>query len=356
MLPVPGLLPVPAVPANEVEVGMGVEVGVQGPGTDRPAGEAEVVVAEDVEGPALDDLATRWSLVREPGAWSDSERLGQLVGGARALVVRNRTQVNRQLLQAASCLQVVARAGVGLDNVDVDGADDMGIVVVAAVGANAASVAEHAVAMVLALARDLVGHDRRVRDGQWVRDPGMELAGRTWGVVGLGATGRATASLAGALGMAVVGHDPFMAPGPVDGVERLDDLRQLLRRADVVSLHLAASDDTRGLVDAKFLGAMRQGAVLVNVARGELVDEAALAAALDEGTIAGAALDVRAAEPPGAGGLTGHPRVLSTPHVAGITVAAQLRVVDMIAADVERVLAGGRAVHHVGRHSRPAGR
>ncbi len=341
---------------------MGVEASVQDPGAARRAGEAEVAevedvaVVEDVAGPALDDLATRWSVVRDAGAWSDAQRLRQLVGGARALVVRNRTQVTRQVLQAAPRLQVVARAGVGLDNVDVDGADDMGIVVVAAVGANAVSVAEHAVAMALALARDLVGHDRRVRDGQWVRDPGTELAGRTWGVVGLGATGRATARLAGALGMAVVGYDPFEAPGPVDDVERVDDLYQLLGRADVVSLHLAASDDTRGLVDARFLGAMRRGAVLVNVARGELVDEGALAAALDEGTVAGAALDVRAQEPPGVGGLTGHVRVLSTPHVAGITVEAQLRVVDMIAADVDRVLAGGDAVHYVGRHSRPVGR
>jgi len=308
---------------------------------------------EDVAGPALDELGRRWSVVAEPDAWDDAGRLGDLVGSARAVVVRNRTQLTRSVLSKAPRLEVVARAGVGLDNIDVAAADELGIVVVAAVGANARSVAEHAVAMALALARDLAGHDRRVRAGEWVRHPGMELAGRTWGVVGLGATGRCTAALAGALGMEVIGHDPFLAPGPVEGVERVDDLASLLGRCDVVSLHLAVSDQTRGLVDADFLARMRPDSYLVNVARGELVDEAALLAALDTGHLAGAGLDVRGHEPPGAGPLTGHRRVLSTPHVAGITVAAQDRVVDMIAADVALVLGGDPAVHPVGSHASP---
>lgn len=322
---------------------------------DAQAG-ADVAVLEDVEGQALDDLGDRWSLVRDSAAWADPDRLLALAGGARALVVRNRTQVTRQVLQAAPRLDVVARAGVGLDNVDVDAADDLGIVVVAAIGANARSVAEHALALALALARDVVGHHQRVRGGGWDRTPGTELAGRTWGVLGLGATGRATAALASGFGMAVVGHDPFLPPGPVDGLDRLDQLDELLAAADVVSLHLAASDQTRGLVGEAFLRAMRPGSLLVNVARGELVDEDALVAALDRGTPVGAALDVRAEEPPAPGGLTDHPRVLSTPHVAGITVAAQERVVGMIAADVGRVLDGDAAVHAVGRHHRPARR
>lgn len=322
----------------------------------RPNGGAAVVVVEDVEGAALDDMDARWTLVREVNAWADPARLGALTGDALALVVRNRTQVTRQVLQAARRLKVVARAGVGLDNVDVIAADELGIVVVAAIGANARSVAEHALGLTLALARDLVGHHDRVRRGGWERSPGMELAGRTWGVVGLGATGRATAQLAQAFGMNVVGFDAFMLPGPVDGVERVDELGRLLTASDVVSLHLAASDETRGLVDDVFLGAMRPGSLLVNVARGELVDEDALAAALDRGTPVGAALDVRAAEPPATGGLSEHSRVLCTPHVAGITTAAQERVVGMIAADVARVLEGGAAMHAVGRHRRPVHR
>lgn len=317
----------------------------------------DVAVVEDVAGAALDELGRRWSVVTEPTAWSDAERLARVVAGARALIVRNRTQVTGEVLAHAPDLEVVARAGVGLDNVDVAAADQRGVVVVAAVGANAQSVGEHAVALALALARDVTGHDRRARGGTWERTPGVELTGRTWAVLGLGATGRATARLASALGMSVVGHDPFLpADASLDGVpvERLGSLEAALARADIVSLHLAASDETRGMVDAGFLGAMRPGAYLVNVARGELVDEAALLVALDAGTLGGAALDVRTVEPPGEDPLATHPRVVSTPHVAGITGAAQARVVDMIVADVALVLAGEEAVHAVGRHRRPA--
>lgn len=184
-------------------------------------------------------------------------------------------------------------------------ADRLGVVVVAAVGANAQSVGEHALALALALARDVVGHDRRVRLGRWERPPGVELAGRTWGVVGLGATGRATARVAAAVGMEVIGHDAFLPAGAPLGevpVERLGSMDDVLGRADVVSLHLAASEQTRGMVDGAFLAKMRKGAFLVNVARGELVDEAALLSALDQGQLGGVGLDVRASEPPGAVG------------------------------------------------------
>lgn len=317
----------------------------------------EVVVVEDVTGAGLDDLARRWTVVTDADAWSDAGRLGRLLGAARALVVRNRTQVTSEVLARAPALEVVARAGVGLDNIDMAAADGRGVVVVAAVGANAQSVGEHALALALALARDIGGHDRRARNGEWERAAGAELAGRTWAVLGLGATGRATARLAAGVGMSVVGHDPFLsADAALDGVpvDRLDSLEATLGRADVVSLHLAASDRTRNLVDDAFLAAMRPGAYLVNVARGELVDEDALLAALEAGALGGAALDVRAVEPPGDSRLSSHPRVVSTPHVAGITGAAQARVVEMIAADVARVLAGHDAVYAVGRHRRPA--
>lgn len=351
--------PVPAVPlargAERTFAGTASSL-VSGRSADAATGVpfVDVAVVEEVDGPALAELGRRWSVVRDPEAWRDAARLSAAARSARALVVRNRAQVTRALLEAAPGLEVVARAGVGLDNVDVAAADEFGVVVVAAAGANAASVAEHAIALALALARDIVGHDMRARQGRWERAAGRELTGRTWGVIGLGATGRATARLAGVLGMSLVGYDPFMADGDTgpEGVE-LVPLDELLGRSHVVSLHLAASAESRRMVDQTFLRAMRPDAVLVNVARGELVDEVALLGALDEGVIAGAGLDVRVVEPPGPDELSRHARVVSTPHVAGITGAAQLRVVAMIADDVDRALSDREVLHPAGRLRRP---
>lgn len=320
----------------------------------EPAAVPAIAVVEDVWGEALDRLAAEIPLVADPGAWADPGRLERAAAKARALVVRNRTRVTRQLLAASPELEVVARAGVGLDNVDLRAADDLGVVVVTAAGANAASVAEHALAMALALARDLAGHDHRVREGRWERNLGRELAGRCWGVVGLGATGTATARLAAALGMEVIGYDPFLPPGPRPPVERVDDLGDLLQRADVVSLHLALSPHTAGLIDGGALARMRPGSYLVNVARGGLVNEAALLRALRDGPLAGAALDVRESEPPALGELEAERRVLLTPHVAGLTVEAQERVVSVLTGDLRRVLAGEEARYPAGAHRRPA--
>jgi len=322
-------------------------------GLDRP----DIVVVEDVDGVALADLGRRWTLVSAQDAWSDPDRLEGLIRGSRAVVVRNRTQVTGALLHAAPRLEVVARAGVGLDNIDMGAADDLGVVVVAAVGANAQSVGELALALAFALARDVVGHDRRVRGGAWDRNPGVELAGRTWGVIGLGSTGSATAQLAQAVGMSVVGYDPFLpsdVPVQASGITRVSSQAELLDRSDVVSLHLAASAQSYRMVNPAFLDAMRPGALLINVARGELIDEEALLAALDGGRLGGAGLDVRSVEPPAQGGLSVHPLVVSTPHIAGITGAAQDRVVEMIAEDVDRILAGTEALHAVGRHRLPS--
>lgn len=313
-----------------------------------------VAVVEDIWGEALDRLAEEMPVVADPGAWADSGRLARAAGQARALVVRNRTQVTRELMESSPALAVVGRAGVGLDNVDLGAADDLGVVVVTATGANAASVAEHAIAMALALARDLAGHDRRVREGRWERNLGHELAGRCWGVIGLGATGTATAALAAALGMETVGYDPFIPPDQGPPVQRAADLGALLERADVVSLHLALSPETTGLIDGTALARMRPGSYLVNVARGGLVDEAALLRALRDGPLAGAALDVRESEPPAPGDAEAERRLLLTPHVAGLTVEAQQRVVSVVTDDLRRVLLGGEARNAAGAHRRPA--
>jgi (S)-sulfolactate dehydrogenase len=302
---------------------------------------AEVVVAEDVWGEPFERLAVARPVARRADA---SE-----VNGARALVVRNRTQVDAALLDAAPSLQVVGRAGVGLDNIDVAAADERGVVVVAPLGANAVSVAEHTLALALALFRDVPAHDRAVRAGQWRRAPGRELAGRTWGLLGYGATGRAVARLAAGFGMRVMAYDPYVDTA-VDA--ELADLDTVLAGSDVVSVHLPATPQTRGLLGTDALSHMRHGAVLISVGRGEVVDEDALAAALHARRLAGAGLDVRASEPPAPGPLDAAPNVIFTPHVAGITVESQQRIANVLVDDINAVLDGAEATHAVGQHKR----
>ena len=318
--------------------------------------EGAVLIAEDVWGAAFEDLAASRVVLRRPDAWSDVKELRDSLLSAGALVVRNRTTVDRSLLEAAPNLQIVARAGVGLDNIDLDAADELGVVVVAPLGANAQSVAEHTIALALALARDVVGNDRRVRAGSWERVYGTEMAAKTWGVIGLGATGRAVCALASAFGMRVVGYDPVLAPGaplPAGLTVRAGELAELLASADVVSLHLPLTESTERMVDAGFLASMRAGSYLINVSRGGLVDEDALGDALDSGHLGGAGLDVRSAEPPKLGRLEGSPRVVLSPHIAGLTVESQEAIVTALASDIATVLGGSPASHAVGAHRRP---
>lgn len=314
-----------------------------------------VVIVEDVWGPAFESLARRRQVVQEPEAWKDPAAVRDLAATAAVVVVRNRTTVDRAVLETGARLAMVARAGVGLDNIDVAAADELGVVVSAARGANARSVAEMALGLALAVARDIVGHDRRVRAGVWERSEGLELKGRTWGAIGLGATGMETVRLARAFGMETVGFDPYTPEAaPLDGLgRRVQSLDALLGAADVVSLHAPLTAETAGMAGAGFFEAMRPGAVLVNVGRGGLVDEEALVDALDAGRLAGAGLDVRAEEPPVAGRVDAHPRVVLTPHVAGITGEAQDKVAELLVADIDAVLDGRPAANAVGRWSRP---
>jgi D-3-phosphoglycerate dehydrogenase / 2-oxoglutarate reductase len=312
----------------------------------------DIVITEDVW---ADELAERFrgrSVLRQPDAWADHQQLRALAAGARALVVRNRTRVDRELLAAAPRLQVIGRFGVGLDNIDMPAVDAGGVVLVAAGGANAVSVAEHTVALALALSRQLTEHDAAVRSGRWQRRPGRELAGRTWGLLGAGATGRAVARIATALQMTVRGYDPYADPATV-GAARIElvGFDDLLTTADVLSIHLPLTSRTRNLIRSDTLARLRPGSLLINVGRGEVVDEAALASALRSGQVGGAGLDVRAAEPPPPGPLDDAPNVIFTPHVAGITSESQRRIARIIAEDVTAVLDGKAAAHAAGAHS-----
>jgi D-3-phosphoglycerate dehydrogenase/(S)-sulfolactate dehydrogenase len=240
---------------------------------------------------------------------------------------------------------VIARAGVGLDNIDIKAADAAGVVVVAGLGANAVSVGELTLGLALALLRNVPGHDVATRDGGWIRTPGRELSGLTWGLLGCGATGLATAKLLQGFGCPVLGYDPYAKN--LSGVE-LTTFEDVLKRSDVVSIHMPSTPETNGSINAASLALMKSDAIIVNVGRGEVINEADLMAALKAKTIAGAALDVRAQEPPVKGEMEEIPNLILTPHVAGITKESQLRINQILTANIELVLNSKAATHAVG--------
>lgn len=298
---------------------------------------ADVLVLEGVCGPAIDALE-RELAVERAAALSDAERLDDV----RALIVRNATSVDRSALASLPALEVVGRAGAGLDNVDVSAAGDRGVVVTYAPTENTGATAEHTLALALAVAHRVCELDAVVRAGGWERRLGAELTGSVWGVVGLGRIGHRVARLAAGIGMRVVAFDPA-----VDADEMLAahiepmQLAQLLAEARVISLHVPLIPATHHLLGAAELAAMRPDAILLNTARGGLLDEAALADALARDQIAGAGLDVREHEPPRTPDpLAALSSVVLTPHVAGLSREAQGRVTETVAHDVRAVLDG----------------
>lgn len=310
-----------------------------------------IVVSEFLAAPGPELLAASGRpVVSDPALWRDADRLRAAVGQAEALIVRNQTRVDADLLAAGPGLRVVGRLGVGLDNIDLAAAKARGIVVTAARNANATAVAEYVLAAMLGRARDLAGADASVRAGDWDRQrfTGTELFGKTLGLVGVGEIGRRVARRAAAFGMRLVGFDPLLGPYDAalaeDGIA-LMPLDDLLAQAHFVSLHVPLIPATRNLLDARRLALMAPGAVLINSARGGIVDETALLAALEAGRPGHAILDVRPTEPPARDDpLLASPHVTLTPHIAGVTAEAQDRTSRLVVADVMRVLAGERAM------------
>jgi D-3-phosphoglycerate dehydrogenase len=270
----------------------------------------------------------------------DAATVSREAKGCRAIITRGRGRIPAGVMEANPGLSCVARCGVGLDNIDVVAASRLGIAVVHAPDSSTQSVAEHAISLVFALSRHLGRLDRAVKEGQWsVRDSfrGLELAGKSLGIIGLGRIGRRTAELGMALGMRVVTWSPHSRD------ERFPALafEELLGRADVISLHLALTPETRCLIDRAVLRRLRPGAILVNTARGALVDETALVEALTDGRLGGAGLDVLREEPPP----PDHPlfrleNVIITPHTAGITETAYRRMCVETCEQVLRILRG----------------
>ena len=304
-----------------------------------------ILISEDVWGTPFQKLEGSFPITRNDDLWSNPEELKTSLKDVTALVVRNRTKVTADVIAAAPKLKVIARAGVGLDNIDINAADAAGVVVVAGLGANAVSVGELTLGLALALLRNVPGHDVATRDGGWIRTPGRELSGLTWGLLGCGATGLATAKLLQGFGCQVVGYDPYAKN--LSGIE-LTTFEDVLKRSDVVSIHMPSTAETNGSINAASLALMKPDAIIVNVGRGEVINEADLMTALRAKTIAGAALDVRAQEPPVKGDMEEIPNLILTPHVAGITKESQLRINQILTSNIELVLNSKPATHAVG--------
>lgn len=306
----------------------------------------KIIISEFIDADALATLESRAHVTFDPNLVDNEASLLEAVSDADALIVRNRTQVRGALLEAASSLKVVGRLGVGLDNIDVADCQARGIEVIPATGANAAAVAEYVIAAVLILTRPAYLFGGRVLEGEWPRQEmiGGEIGGRKLGLLGFGSIAREVAKRADALGMVVGAYDPFV-PDDDPAWRALNvlprSLESVLADSDAISLHLPLTDETANLLDQTALSRLRKGTMLINTARGGIIDEAALADLLRNGHLGGAAMDVFASEPLAAGSpLAGSPNLIATPHIAGVTEESNVRVGAMIA---ERVLAALKA-------------
>ncbi|MGB5751430.1 MAG: phosphoglycerate dehydrogenase [Thermoanaerobaculia bacterium] len=323
-----------------------------------------ILVADPLHAAGLAILRQSGSEVHLLAA-EERPELAEMIDGFDALIVRSMTQVDGALLRQGKSLKVVGRAGIGVDNVDVATATELGILVVNAPTANLVSATEHTFALLLALARNVPAAHQSLLAGEWDRKRfiGTELNGKTLGLIGLGRIGQNVAYRAKAFGMKVVAFDPFL---DVSAARRLDvelsELAALLKRSDVVSVHTPLTDQTRGLLDGAAISGMKAGALLVNCARGGVVDEKAVLEALESGHLGGVALDVFEHEPPTNSRLVAHPRAVVTPHIGAQTREAQERVatetarmvlgalegsLELTAVNLPFLPTGGRAQHFV---------
>lgn len=301
---------------------------------------AEILITEFMDEAAIRSILSGRDVLYDPTLVDRPEEMLQQVRSARALVVRNRTQVRGALLEAAVELKAVGRLGVGLDNIDLEQCRARGIAVYPASGANDVSVAEYVITAMLVLLRRAWFASPEVIAGRWPRMTtiGREVAGKTLGLVGLGAIARETASRARALGMTVLASDPLLPRDhPAWQLAEPVELDDLLPRVDILSLHIPLTTTTRHLIGAKQIAALRPGGILINAARGGVVDETAVVAALRGGHLGGAALDVFETEPLDADAGTRFaevPHLLLTPHIAGVTEESNVRVSEVTARSI----------------------
>ncbi|MGD9537071.1 MAG: phosphoglycerate dehydrogenase [Alphaproteobacteria bacterium] len=303
----------------------------------------KVLIADKMSPRAVEIFRERGVEVIEKTGLKPDE-LKQALAGVQGLAVRSATKVTKEIMDAADSLAVVGRAGVGVDNVDLDAATARGIVVMNTPFGNSITTAEHAVALMMALARELPQADLSTRAGKWEKSRfmGVELYGKTLGVIGCGNIGSIVARLGIGLRMKVIAYDPYLSPERAAdlGVEKVT-LEALLPRADFITLHVPMTDETRNILDAEALAKTKMGVRIINCARGGLVDEAALKAAIESGHVAGAALDVFAVEPAKDNPLFALDRVICTPHLGASTSEAQENVAIQIAEQMSDFLING---------------
>ncbi|CAM0553877.1 (S)-sulfolactate dehydrogenase [Vreelandella titanicae] len=303
----------------------------------------KIVISEFMDEEVVVSLKDRFEVIFDTSLVDNRPSLLEAVADADGIIVRNRTQVDAELMAAAPHLKVVGRLGVGLDNIDMDACKARGVAVKPAHGGNGSSVAEYVLTGILLLRRNAYFSSESMLAGEWPRQSliGREASGSILGLVGFGAIARETARRALALNMKVAAFDPHLAADAPEwaDIERHDSLSTLLEEVDVVSLHVPLTAETRHLIDNTALGRMKHSAILVNAARGGIVDEAALAAALRENRLAGALLDVFEKEPlPSGSVLEGVPNLILTPHIAGVTEESNARISQMTADNVCAVL------------------
>ncbi len=307
---------------------------------------ADIVISEFMDETAIEELLAGFDVVYDPTLVDDTARLHAALSDARALIVRNRTQVRGPLLEAAPNLLAVGRLGVGLDNIDLDACKARNAEVFPATGANDVAVAEYVIAAAMMLVRGAFLSSSAVAAGDWPRGAlmGGEVSGRTIGLIGFGAIARETAVRADALGMRVIAFDPYLPEdSPHWRAAKKVTLEGLLSTSDIVSLHTPLTDETRHLINADSIRKMKEDAVVINAARGGVIEEIALAAALREGRLAGAALDVFETEPltKDAGAIfDGLKNVILTPHIAGVTKESNVRVSRVTLKNIVNALSG----------------
>jgi len=308
---------------------------------------ARVLISDDLSPRAAEIFRERGIDVDVETGLSEAALIAR-IGAYDGLAVRSATKVTAKVLEAAENLKVVGRAGIGVDNIDVDSATQQGIVVMNTPFGNSITTAEHAIAMMLALARDLPAANASTQAGKWEKKRflGVEITGKTLGLIGVGNIGSIVASRAQGLKMRVIAYDPFLSPERARdlGLEKVE-LEELYRRADFLTLHVPLTDQTRGLIDRDAFAQMKKGVRVINCARGGIIVEKDLLAALESGRVAGAALDVFEIEPAKTNALFGRDNVIATPHLGAATTEAQEKVALQVAEQMSDYLLTGAVIN-----------